>query len=206
MRPAKEKTLRAIGFWRDPKIVDHRYRHPIAFVDPEWDLAERRLVAHYLRSGERAVAWMGFSWCRFDCGVDEAEMGAWDFCDGVWLWPEGLAHYVLEHAVRLPEEFLHHVRHEAEHPGRKYQPDGDLPACDYDFWIAWSNEHANAESGFRELEESERKTVVQRRLAEVPELEEEFGVGTEECSQPGCERRTLGNMDRCAWHVAGGDS
>ena len=47
MRPAKEKTLRAIGFWRDPKIVDHRYRHPIAFVDPEWDLAERRLVAHY---------------------------------------------------------------------------------------------------------------------------------------------------------------
>ena len=54
--------------------------------------------------------------------------------------------------------------------------------------------------------ESERKTVLQKRLAEVPELEKEFGVGTEECSEPGCERRVLGNMDRCAWHVAGGDS
>ena len=64
-------------------------------------------------------------------------------------------------------------------------------------------QHANPASGFREFE---RKAVLQRRLAEVPEPEEKFGVGTEECSQPGCERRALMGMARCAWHVAGGDS
>ena len=206
MSQAPEGTLRAVGYWRHPERGDHRFRHPIAFVDSEWDLEERRLVAHHLRSGKRAIGWMGFSWCRFRCGVDDAEMGASDFSDGLWIWPEGLAHYVLEHSVRLPEEFLHHVRHEAEHPGRKYELEEDNLAWDYDFWVDCCNEHANPASGFRELEESERKTVLQKRLAEVPELEKEFGVGTEECSEPGCERRVLGNMDRCAWHVAGGDS
>ena len=74
---------------------------------------------------------------------------------------------MLEHAVRLPEEFLRHVRHEAEHPGRKYQLLGDdQRVCDYDFWVAWCSEHANPESGFKELEESERKAVLQREESE----------------------------------------
>ena len=114
----QERIPWAIGFWREPDIPDHRFRHPIAFVDSEWDLAERRLVAHHLRSAKRADSCLGYSWCRFHCGVDDAEMGDSDFSDGLWLWPEGLAHYVLEHAVRLPEEFLRHVRHEAQHPSR----------------------------------------------------------------------------------------
>ena len=136
-------------------------------MDSEWDLAERRLVAHHLRSAKRADSCLGYSWCRFHCGVDDAKMGDSDFSDGLWLWPEGLAHYVLEHAVRLPEEFLRHVRHEAEHPGRKYQLLEDREkVCDYDFWVAWSNEHANPESGFREFEESERKAVLQREESE----------------------------------------
>jgi hypothetical protein len=29
--------------------------------------------------------------------------------DGVYCWPEGLAHYVKEHDVRLPDEFVTHV-------------------------------------------------------------------------------------------------
>ncbi len=206
MSEAPKKVLRAIGFWRDPASGDHRFRHPIAFVDPEWDLAERRLVAQYLDSGERAVDWMGLSWCRFHCGIEEPEMGASDFSDGVWLWPEGLTHYVLEHAVRLPDEFIHHVRHEAEHPGRESQVDEENLNWNHDFWVDWCNEHANPESGYREIEESERRAVLQKRREEVPRLVEEFGLGTEECSEPGCEQRTLGNMDRCAWHVAGGDS
>ena len=146
----QERIPWAIGFWRDPGIRDHRFRHPIAFVDSEWDLAERRLVADHLRSGKRATSCMGYSWCRFNCGIDDAEMGDSDFSDGLWLWPEGLAHYVLEHAVRLPEEFLRHVRHEAEHPGRKYKSLGnDQKFCDYDFWVAWSNEHREGQGILR---------------------------------------------------------
>ncbi len=167
MDQSQDGTLQALGYWRDPGIGDHRFRHPIAFVDSEWDIAERRLVAHHLRSAKRADSCLGFSWCRFHCGVDDAEMGDSDFSDGLWLWPEGLAHYVLEHAVRLPEEFLRHVRHEAEHPGRKYQLLGDdQRVCDYDFWVAWCSEHANPESGFRELEESERQAILQREESE----------------------------------------
>jgi hypothetical protein len=30
--------------------------------------------------------------------------------DGVYCWPEGLAHYINEHDVRLPAEFVAHVR------------------------------------------------------------------------------------------------
>ncbi len=101
MDHARKRTPRAIGFWRDPKIGDHRFRHPIALVDSEWDLAT---------------------------------------------------------------------------------------------------------SGYREIEESERKAVMEKRIAEVPEFEAELGVGTEACSERGCERRVSGGMDRCAWHVAGGDS
>ena len=199
----QERVPWAIGFWRDPGIGDHRYRHPLAFVDSEWDLSERRLVAQHLRSGKRAADWMGHSWCRFHCGVDDAQMGASDLSDGLWLWPEGLAHYVLEHAVRLPEEFLQHVRREAQHPGREYQLLEDKQKiCDFDFWVSWSNEHANPASGYAELEKSEREAVLQQRLAEMPELEAEFGVGTEECRQPGCERRVLKRMDRCAGHIA----
>ncbi len=32
-----------------------------------------------------------------------------EFTDGVFQWPEGLAHYVLEHSVRLPAEVVQHA-------------------------------------------------------------------------------------------------
>lgn len=53
-----------------------------------------------------ARAFMGHSRCRF-C---DAPVGALEFSDGVFLWPEGLAHYVEEHDVRLPERFVRHLR------------------------------------------------------------------------------------------------
>jgi hypothetical protein len=36
-------------------------------------------------------------------------MGSYDFTDGVWVWPEGLSHYVEIHCVRLPAEFIDHL-------------------------------------------------------------------------------------------------
>src|SRR5262245_48523055 len=53
---------------------------------------------------------MGFSCCRFDCGIPDNEMGSCDLYDGKWLWPEGLAHYVERHSVRLPDEFIQTMR------------------------------------------------------------------------------------------------
>ncbi|GJF33452.1 hypothetical protein KNE206_61520 [Kitasatospora sp. NE20-6] len=36
--------------------------------------------------------------------------------DGHHLWPEGLAHDVLDHGVRLPAEFIDHVERRREAP------------------------------------------------------------------------------------------
>jgi hypothetical protein len=36
--------------------------------------------------------------------------GAGEWTDGVYLWPEGLSHYVREHAVRLPVVIVEHIR------------------------------------------------------------------------------------------------
>jgi hypothetical protein len=44
--------------------------------------------------------YMGYSQCRF-CGIQN---GSGEFTDGLLIWPEGLAHYVEKHHVRLPSE------------------------------------------------------------------------------------------------------
>ncbi len=77
---------------------------------------------------------MGFSGCRL-CGEVN---GSAEFTDGVYLWPEGLAHYVREHSVKLPDEVLAHVRRRydevetldvdrdwsTEYPDRVFWPEG----------------------------------------------------------------------------------
>lgn len=42
-------------------------------------------------------------------GHDNRFMGCCTLTDGRFVWPEGLAHYVSEHAVRPPEEFIEHA-------------------------------------------------------------------------------------------------
>ncbi len=95
--------LRIIGYWVDddrPDLPD-----PANFVDPDWEVDERRVVASYLNAGRPIGTGRGCSPCRI-CG---ASNGFEDFTDGVFQWPEGLAHYVLDHAVRLPEEIVEHA-------------------------------------------------------------------------------------------------
>jgi hypothetical protein len=48
---------------------------------------------------------MGLSPCRF-CGKHN---GSLEYTDHVYIWPEGLAHYLTDHQVRLPDEFVLHV-------------------------------------------------------------------------------------------------
>jgi hypothetical protein len=39
----------------------------------------------------------------------DKQNGSGEFTDGTYAWPEGLAHYVYDHKVRLPEEFVRHA-------------------------------------------------------------------------------------------------
>ncbi|MDG9670843.1 hypothetical protein ONV78_24100 [Hahella sp. CR1] len=72
---------------------------------------DKEKIVHYLKSGIRGIEFLGYARCRFECLKSEtSELGNTDFTDGVWVWPEGLAHYVDAHNLLLPPEFLDHVR------------------------------------------------------------------------------------------------
>ena len=86
-----------------PTVSD--WPDPRDFVDPTWDQGERETIADYLRCGFVFRAFGGVSTCRF-CGHQN---GAFELSDGVWYWPDGLVHYVADHDVRLPSEFVEHA-------------------------------------------------------------------------------------------------
>ena len=49
-----------------------------------------------------------------------------EFTDGVYIWPEGLAHYLDAHAVRLPQQFVNHAMERLDAL--------DAASVDYDWW------------------------------------------------------------------------
>lgn len=109
-RPKEAASLIAMGYWRserEPGLPD-----PGDFVDETWDPRMRKLAALYLRSAKPLVHWRGVSWCRM-CPKESAprgfEMGTTCLSDGSYVWPEGLAHYVEGHGLRLPDDFMDHV-------------------------------------------------------------------------------------------------
>lgn len=100
---AKGPPVTLIGYWEGdtepgwPRVTD--------CVDEHWDETERRLVALYLEQGFIPWVQAGISWCRV-CGKAN---GSAERTDGVYIWPEGLAHYVREHGVRPPMSVIRHI-------------------------------------------------------------------------------------------------
>lgn len=103
--PRRVQPLVLIGYWaadHDPDWPD-----PRRFVDAAWDRDERAMVVAHLQTGIAAPwTFTGYSTCRF-CG---AMNGSGEMTDGTFLWPEGLAHYLDVHDVRLPGVFVLHVK------------------------------------------------------------------------------------------------
>ncbi len=97
------EPLRLIGYWRNEQHPE--YPDPHDFVDEGWDEDRRLAVAGYLFRGVMPWTMMGLSPCRI-CGQTN---GSVEYSDGVYVWPEGLAHYVEDHFVRLPPEVEQHI-------------------------------------------------------------------------------------------------
>lgn len=97
-------SLILIGYRRSEFQPD--WPDPAQFVDPALGRDERDTVSGYLAKGSVVVTYMGYSTCRL-CG--KRDNGDSELTDGVYVWPEGLAHYVTEHGVRLPRRFVDHV-------------------------------------------------------------------------------------------------
>jgi len=99
-----------VGFWKDTRYPDFpsNLPDPRELADPAWygdGWAER--IAGWLDRGQVVEKWLGDSYCRFGC--EKAAMGSKDLSDGIYLWPEGLSHYVRVHGVVLPRKFIRHI-------------------------------------------------------------------------------------------------
>jgi hypothetical protein len=152
------RPVRAVGYWcptnhspsgpafRPP--AEAELPDPRRLVGPDRDTADRERIVAYLRAGHVYAQWRGLSYCRFRCGIESGLMGSRCLTDGAWVWPEGLAHYVEAHSVRLPVEFVSSM--EAMDWA---MPCADNTTCyetqgepDYEFWVTWGRTTSMAET------------------------------------------------------------
>ena len=127
--------LKILGYWHDlgpDSREPDGLPHPQSLVDPSWERLRRRQIVEYLQSGMRARQCLGLSYCRFQCGL--RGLGSADLTDGMWVWPEGLWHYIDVHSVRLPDEF---VQHAAASDFKVIQSHGTRFDFDSSFWLDW---------------------------------------------------------------------
>jgi hypothetical protein len=101
--------LKIVGYWTDTKFHEMKWIDPKHLVDPGWEIARRARIIAYLRSGVFLCSDLGCSYCRFEDGPSDSEMGASELTDGVWVWPVGLVIYVERYHVRLPDEFIEYM-------------------------------------------------------------------------------------------------
>jgi hypothetical protein len=154
-----------IGFWHDITQSASPLPHPQPLVDTAWEPERRSQIVRYLRSGIVYATSCGYSYCRLCCRIEQgvpaprSEVqvrrdasgesilpfipsfnGLEYLCDGVWGWPEGLAHYVEEHGLRLPDEFVAH----AAANGFQHTPLRKASSIyqSFAFWREWSQRHA----------------------------------------------------------------
>ncbi len=88
-----------MGFWGESC-------HPEDRQDPTWDVSEKDVVLRYIEAGYIESYELGYSWCRFGCSAVAKDLGCVVQTDLMYVWPEGLWHYVEKHAVKPPEEFV----------------------------------------------------------------------------------------------------
>ena len=95
-------SLKEVGFWKDSgdDRIDPRM---LPKMDPNLH------ILTYLKNGFCLGEYTGYSHCRFECGVSDYEMGNKDLTDGVYIWPEGLIHYIEQHNISLPRYFIDHI-------------------------------------------------------------------------------------------------
>lgn len=123
---AKQRpSARLIGYWSSQS--DATWPDVQRFIASDWDQEERGRVVAYLRAGRGWRHYMGQSVCRL-CG---SRNGSAELTDGVWVWPEGLAHYVADHDVRLPEEFVRNALERGQPDPRDFPAS---PELDKDWW------------------------------------------------------------------------
>jgi hypothetical protein len=131
-------TFTSIGYWFND-LAPNLYPRPQRLAG-RWSPQRQRAVVHYLQRGAVFERYRGLSFCRFDCGISGRELGNCDLFDGRWVWPQGLAHYVAVHRVRLPEVFVSHVMRQPSFVGTITRPQQREGTVDDQLWRNWSGQ------------------------------------------------------------------
>ncbi len=169
---------------------------------------KRSRLAGYLALGVSRAEYFGCAWCRFGCEIADSDMGHRDLTDGCWVWPEGLAHYVRDHGILLPDEFVDHALSRVT-PDRQGLPEsaagtdcGPLPAIDHDYWAKWCSSRRSPAFLARLREGRLTAAALMRadRADRLATLIRQRGLGNSKCQWRDCPHRALAETYICAEH------
>lgn len=103
LTPQQIESLPKVGFWYS--AYEPHFPKPQEAVG-EWDPGKLAVVVDHLKNASIGhIQYRGWSNCR----ICNANLGSRTLSDGVYTWPEKLEHYLVEHSVMLPEDFVQHV-------------------------------------------------------------------------------------------------
>jgi hypothetical protein len=126
------KEFTAIGYWNDG-LYYHDYIWPQEIVSDE-PVENAKEIAEYLKQGVVATYWKGYSSCR----ICDKRLGTTCKTDGTFIWPDMLDHYVTDHNIVLPEEFVNHIKeNNYEVPESAKDFDERKYEIRYAFWKNW---------------------------------------------------------------------
>ena len=196
---------RLIGYWKASLRDEYPFPQELrAEYSPE---TRDRLVAH-LESGCISDGYCGSSWCRFGC---PGRNGSAELTDGLWVWPEGLVHYMRHQPVLLPADFVRHATtaHPPATAPQRVQDfasilAGEIPLrrerADQSFWIAWARAYRlrSVDTLLAEARVSASRACEVMLNAAAVAREKKKGLGTGECITAGCTRRVIAEKALCA--------
>lgn len=145
------KMLKSVGYWSE-RLDDDYLIHPARLINRTWQEKDRGKIVDYLRNGLVFMSSLGWATCRFPDGPSNEEMGCRDLTDGAWVWPEGLWIYVQRYGVRLPDEFVQHMRQSGFQTSKQSSAGQEAPkldprlrnspswtsVVDSEFWKQWT--------------------------------------------------------------------
>jgi hypothetical protein len=218
--------LKAVGYWITG-LGDEKLPAPQELVGV-MPADQGARLADYLAAGMTQASYLGNSWCRFGCGIDSGPMGSRDLTDGKWVWPEGLAHYVREHQVVLPDEFVAQAlsrgtpvvagriervfawaAQHARRPDKPAETEEPEEPEDYTFWYDWCASRRSPQTLQRLRQARQRaeslmaSDAAAERAKAIESALAQHGISEANCLQKNCRQKALTGTYLCVEHYLG---